>query len=56
VARRRTPVDVDPRAPMAYAGQPQYAPRGTIYQQQQVPGYPAYPQPQFGGFQPFWRN
>jgi hypothetical protein len=55
VARRRTPVDVDPRAPMAYAGQPQYAPRGTIYQQQPQ-GYPAYPQPLFGGFQPYWRN
>src|SRR5262249_3994989 len=56
VARRRAPVTADPGAPTAYAGQPQYAPRGTIYQQQ--PGYPAYPQPQplFGGFQPYWRN
>jgi L,D-transpeptidase catalytic domain len=54
VARRRTPAEADPRAPMAYA--PQYAPRGMIYQQQ--PGYPVYqqPQPWFGGSQQFWRN
>jgi hypothetical protein len=57
VARRRSPVGADPGAPMAYAGQPQYAPRGTIYQQQ-PPGYPPYPQspPPFGGFPLFGRN
>jgi len=46
VARRRAPVGADASAPMAYAPQPQYAPRSATY-----PGYGAYPQPPslFGG-------
>ena len=55
VARRRVPVETGYDAPMAYAPQPRYAPRGTTYQQP-PPGYPQYPQyppkrgfPLFGG-------
>jgi hypothetical protein len=44
VARRRAPVETDDGAPMAYAPQPQYAPRGATYQQPAPP--PGYP-PQF---------
>jgi hypothetical protein len=57
VARRRAPVD-DDGAPLGYAGQARYAPRGTAYAQPAPPpGYPQYPQyPQLPLFQLFGRN
>jgi hypothetical protein len=59
VARRRAPVETDDSAPMAYAPQPQYAPRGATYQQPAPPpGYPQYPQfpPLLRGFPLFGGN
>jgi hypothetical protein len=56
VARRRAPVETGYDAPMAYAPQLRYAPRGAIYQQP-PPGYPQYPQyPPVRGFPLFGGN
>jgi L,D-transpeptidase catalytic domain len=58
VARRRAPVEASYDAPMAYAPQPRYAPRGTTYQQPAPPsGYPQYPKyPPMRGFPFFGGN
>jgi hypothetical protein len=58
VARRRAPVEIDDRAPVAYAA-PRYAPQGgnRPYPPPGYPQYPSYPQGSpWGGFSVFGGN